>query len=154
MDVVSNITNIVVAVSALCTAVVAIRGVNSWRKEQEVSIEVDLARKYLKALYSLKKEIGSFRNAVTPSWETGKAIKDLPEEKQTDDYSIQCKVYDNRLEPVKNKLNEFYELTIEAKILWGKEADEIFGMVNAQVGTLFFGYSLFMVGRNQSSIHK
>jgi hypothetical protein len=114
--------DIVLAVAAGFTAVVAVKGINKWRKELEGKASFDAARSLAKAVYRFRDAMKDARSPIIWGGEFKSRQEfgrtQTPTEK-ADDYWY---VYTNRLKLVQNTLPDLDAAALEAEALWGSQA--------------------------------
>lgn len=121
-EIIAVAKDVLLGVAAVVTSIVAVRGLQSWRRELEGRAEFDTAKGLLKAMYKLREELQVFRsrfftsNSEFPESYGLIGKRSAEEEAQAWDY-----VYKNRWRPVERAVQDFDTHTLEAEALWGDE---------------------------------
>ncbi|MCZ6908073.1 MAG: hypothetical protein O7G28_12365 [Deltaproteobacteria bacterium] len=122
VDFISMIKDILMALSALTVAGVAVWGLNSWRRELKGRADYDLARRILRSGYKVRDAIAYFRIRWIDASEFpdgGPTIERL-ESGQTN----LLFVYSNRWNKLMEAVREFLVDGLEVEVLWGARAYE------------------------------
>lgn len=120
------IKDIILSLSAMITVILAVYGIKSWRRELAGKTRFDIARRLLQATYRIREEFWGVRSrfitaAEFPSSYSGMSGKNSNQE----NYEAFFHVYKNRLEPLKDAIQEFDVAALEAEVLWGDEIKKI-----------------------------
>jgi hypothetical protein len=109
--------DIVLILTALATAIVAIFGITKWKSEFKGKTYFEVSFKFLKSVYKLRDSFSALRanfisvNELLPN---GNDIKNY-------DYENTWFVINNRLKPFYEAYNEFNSILPEIEALFGKE---------------------------------
>ncbi len=118
-DIVTIGKDIIVAIAAVVAACVAVRGINSWRRETQGKAAFDAAKALLVASYRVRDEIRSSRS---PMIVAGEFSPDFPlGGGDEQNYQAYAHVYSNRWAPVKAALTAFDAAVIDAEAVLGSK---------------------------------
>lgn len=133
-------------VAIVTGAIVAIVGVNTWKKELAGKVEYELARRYLKSVYKVREAIKFVRNPFIPVDEISIALKEsgLEEADYSDHERSNRAVYSKRWKKVTEASTDLNVELIEAEVSWGKEAVEVSKGLTDQVNKLFVALKMFL----------
>jgi hypothetical protein len=146
-------------VTILCviiTAIIASKGLNTWRRQYKATLEYDLAKRTLNDALNLKLAIQNFRSPVCMSGELVEAKKeallrfnqDIPDDSDSNMIAVSSSRYNRIVE-----LNKILFLdSIEVEVLWGKGKRELVMSLSPIIGELFSSFNLFKL--NLDHIHK
>lgn len=121
-DVITAIKDVLVAVAAVTTTIVAGVGLKNWQRELRGKAHFETAQKLVRATYSLRNGIASCRSPMIwagefpAGWQHGKRTA---EEAANDE----AHVYKNRMAPVFRALDELDAQALEGEALWGAEVN-------------------------------
>ena len=124
--------DVIVALCAAVGACVAVYGLNTWRREHRDTIQYELSRRILRALYKVHEKIKTFRNSFMSVSEQFEALKNaghtVEEIKEngllSNKFDIDSAVYSMRWNSLREAFLELDVETLEAKVLWGDEVPE------------------------------
>lgn len=125
-NLISDISNIVVALSAACAAFAAWKGLNTWRKETEWKINHELSRDILVKMYKFREAIDNLRYPAIAPFE----MEDIPQEtvQQIGDekalYRRIAFAYKNRGKKYDEASNDFKASRLEARANWGSGLEQ------------------------------
>lgn len=135
LDFISVVKDILIGAAALTTAIVAIMGLKSWRRELYGKVNFEIARNLLRASYSVRDELQNSRLPFVGAWEFPPdyhARDDATRRQKADAWSF---VYRNRWAPVRDALRELETSSLEAEVLWGADVrtatDSLLGCARA-----------------------
>ncbi len=131
------VKDFVVTLAAVGGFVIALLGLNAWRRKLVGEVRWDLARRLLRGVYAVRDAIHSMRTPFMSSGEMaaaqqhragGKLASDEPanlnstqEEAQR---SATVAAYEDRWAAVVKALSELSVAALEAEVLWGREAQK------------------------------
>lgn len=92
---ITDITNVVVAIAAIAGAVIAALGLWTWRHELHGRADFELARRVMRGAYELRNQIRQMRNIFLPD------------------------MLDTQYERLNNKASEIDVALLETEVLWG-----------------------------------
>lgn len=122
------IKDIILCITAITGAWVAIRGLNAWKRQLSGKAEYELAQRLLKATYKLRESIRVVRNPVMSGGEMPDPPEDHPAS-QSDSYKSWYRVgkaYESRWEHVRKSHIDIEAELLEAEVLWGGQIREKF----------------------------
>ena len=124
-ELITCIKDIVVALAALVTGIVAIYGITSWRRELKGKANFEVARILIKAVYKLRDELGYCRSSFISAYEFPKEYEGtLGKHSAEEEGQAWAHVYSKRWEPVGNSIQDFEAALLEAEALWGNDIKE------------------------------
>ena len=150
MEVIKLILEIINTLAIIGGVIMAIIGVNTWKKQLKGSTEYELAKRYLKSVYKIRDAVKYVRNPFISSDEMVVAVKvknvenpDYSNNQQTNRavYSVRC----NKVIEASTDLD--VEL-LEAEVLWGERAVEVVNDLNNQKNKLYISLKMFLENRN------
>lgn len=117
------IKDIVIIITGLVASVVAILGLNTWRRQLYGQSEYDVARRLLKNLYLFRDVINNARHVLM----VYSATPDLPKEKleklsdkEKEWYAI-AQAFEKRCEPVAKARAKLDADILESEVFWGNK---------------------------------
>ena len=117
------IKDAILAIAGVIGSVVAILGLNTWKRQLYGQSEYDLAKRLLKSLYLFREVINNARHPFMQY----SATPDLPEEKleqlsrQEKDWHAQAQAWEKRWEPVAKARADLDTNVLESEVFWGNE---------------------------------
>lgn len=119
-DCVSAISDIVIAIAALVTAGVAVKGLDTWSEQLKGTAHFEVARSLVKATYKLRNAIADFRSPLIHGVEfpEGFSVTRGSSEERAEAYLY---VFRERWKPISESIQEFDAQSLEAEALWGEE---------------------------------
>lgn len=129
-----DIASYITALAAAWGLVVAIIGLNAWKKQLKGKTDYELARRYLKALYKMRNAFSHVRNPWVPIGESMAALKEkgYTEADHSDNRKVNAAIYSRRWEKMMEASSDLDIESLEAEVSWGNEAtgllDEIYGL--------------------------
>jgi hypothetical protein len=117
--------DILTGVAALTAALVAVLGLQAWKRQLKGKVEYELARRVLRSAFNVRDAIRFVRNPLQMGGEIERAIKEAGVDIDPKSAAFRAKseaaVYQGRLKKVDQALSELgIELT-EAEVSWGPE---------------------------------
>ncbi len=145
MSILKVLSSIVTALAAATAAVIAVLGLNAWKKQLRGKNDYELARRYLRAVYKLRDAIRFVRNPFIPAEEINAALKDSNQEKErTNREETSRAVYSVRWEKVTDAGSDLDVELREAEISWGQEALDVERDFEKCVQELFVALRMFV----------
>jgi hypothetical protein len=147
----SNLTAIVLkdlilASCAIVGAVVALRGLSTWRHQAKWQVEYNAARQLLRSVYQLREAIESVRAPFMSTGEMtlppGTAQENMTREREH--YLRVSNAYDARWERIRSARTEVSTNLLEAEVLWGREIRAAFMDLFNLVQDLSFAISDYL----------
>jgi len=126
-EVFDAIKDALVAVAAVVTALVAIKGLNTWSRQLTGSAAFETARNLVRATLKVRDALNGFRSPLIMGHEFPTGYRDIqrdyPEEHARNQAYAEAwrQMYNNRWEPVVSAVREFDSCSLEAEALWGQE---------------------------------
>ena len=119
--------DIVTAGAALTAAVIAVLGLQAWKRQLRGKTDYELARRFLRAVYSVRDSIRALRNPVQNTEEIVAAFKDSTNTPQNavnadDSFKIEVGVYHLRWKRVNEAMSDLQVEMLEAEVSWGEAA--------------------------------
>jgi hypothetical protein len=114
--------DVILAIAGATTAIVAVRGLNTWNRQLRGTADFDAARSLAKCTYRLRDKLQACRSPMIwarefpPEYREAGFKKSV--EQEAGGYAF---VYVNRLSSVWEALQDFDTSTLEAEALWGIE---------------------------------
>lgn len=152
MDIIKLILEVINTV-AICTgAIMAIIGINAWKKQLKGSTEYELARRYLKAAYKIREAIKYVRNPFITIDEMANAFKESGVEgvDYSDNRKTNRAVYSLRWKKVMEARTDLDVELLEAEVIWGKESVSITSEFNSQINKLYVSLKMFLEERTMN----
>ena len=130
-EIISLAKDLILSGAAITGAVVAIKGLSTWRRQLQGQSEYDLSRRILVSLFQYRDALNSVRNPFMwnnemPSPLEGEAKLMTREKIQ---YYGTSKAYEARWNNVQKERTNLYADLLEAEALWGKELNGLFKVV-------------------------
>jgi len=118
------VRNIVLAITGVVAACVAILGLRTWRRQLKGHTEYELARRVLRAAYRVRDEIAYVRYMIVSSDEIAAAFDDNDEAADLDVTTERAvaAVRARRWQRLQEALSNLDLERIEAEVLWGSTA--------------------------------
>ena len=110
-------------VAVLGGAVIALMGLNTWRRQLRGQTDYELAQRLMRAVYRVRKEIQLARDPCIMPAETDTAVKEvgLGEFEKGDQVKQSEAVYSMRFHRVATQWVELEAEILEAEVIWGSE---------------------------------
>jgi len=115
--------DVALGVAAVVGATVALRGLDTWRRQLRGSVEYELARRLLRCTYRWRETIKSVRRPMVWAYEMPappNEDREAMSEEDVQHYGY-ATAYQNRWEKVVEARDELQTELLEAEVLWGKE---------------------------------
>ena len=114
---ISDISNIITALSVFGTAIIALLGLRSWQNEMKGKTEYEIARKVMRSAYRLVQELNYSRSP----------LQNLPfpdgSEKNKEEKNLEAhrKLYSDLLHPIFDAYTDLESCILDAQVIWGEE---------------------------------
>ena len=117
---ITAVKDVLLGGAAVTTAIVAVVGLNKWRKELEGKTGFDAARGLIKATYRLRDQLQICRSPFYSAHEFPEDYKGAAGgHSKEEETRAWVHIFKNRWDPVWNAIQEFDAQTLEAEALWG-----------------------------------
>lgn len=123
-DFIAVIKDALIGLAAATTAVVAVLGLYSWRRELTGRTEFETARHLMNATYKLREEVASSRAPFVSAGEFPEDYRGPAEASSQEEARAWSHIYRNRWAPIRTALEELDSRALEAEALWGHEIKE------------------------------
>jgi len=127
--------------ASIIAGVVAIIGLQTWRKQLIGKNEYELAQKLLKAVYRVRGAVFHVRNPYMSAGEIGQAMKEENIEGDITNPSVHAKyetaVYQRRWIHIQDSFSELEMTMLEAEAIWGNKISVNFRKLKEIVGELY-----------------
>ncbi len=149
LQVIISIAKDVVTLLSLCVGVyVAVRGLQTWRRQLQGTAEYELGRRILRAAYRLRNAIEAVRDPLVWPGEQAVAMKEAGIEMGFHDpkYHAQSSraVYQRRWQGVTEALSELEVEAIEAETLWGSNARDLIEEIKRSASSLSGALNMYI----------
>ena len=117
------IKDVILAIAGVIGSIVAILGLNTWKRQLYGQSEYDLAKRLLKSLYLFREVINNARHPFIQY----SSVPDLPADKleklskEEQEWYSQAQAYEKRWEPVSKARAELDTSILESEVFWGNE---------------------------------
>lgn len=119
---ITAVKDVLLGAAAVTTAIVAIIGLDKWRKELEGKTGFDAARGLIKATYTLRDQLQICRSPFYSATEFPADYKGgFGGQSKEEETKAWVHIYKNRWDPVWNAIQEYDAQTLEAEALWALE---------------------------------
>jgi hypothetical protein len=125
VEVFSIIQDICVSAAAIVTAIVAWRGLKSWRAELSGRADFEAARSLMKATYNLRDILDACRNPWIRPQELPAGYLVSTSRSAQQNGEAMSHVYWGRWDKVFQFTQEFDSASLEAEALWGSEIEDL-----------------------------
>jgi len=142
-SVISTVKDIILGVAAIVGVVVAVKGLNIWRRQLKGTNEYQIALKVLKGIFSLRDAISGARERLILSVETGDRPRSERENQDETQVMNVAHAYHKRLQFVRSAYSELLLAELEALALWGQAVGKTLEPVYNAVNHLFATYSTY-----------
>jgi len=145
------VKDIVTVISLAVAALVAIKGLQTWRRQLKGTADYDLAKRLLKAAYRLRDALQAVRNPFMSSGEVQYAIKEVQLEVKPSDEDFNAAstaaAYQLRWRPVIEAYQSLELEAFEAEALWGASAKDVIIPIRRTVNSLSVAIDLVLRDR-------
>lgn len=143
-----QLRDIFISIAALNASIVAILGLEAWKKQYKGKTDYEIARRYLKAVLTLKNSIIYLRNPFISSGEMETALKEhgLDSSEYTNYQKTNRVVYSARWKKVQEAWSDLEAELPEAELSWGTSALTISKPLLASVKELLREVQIFLDG--------
>lgn len=143
---ISDVSDLIIAAAATATAMAAIYGISSWKRELAGKATFDTARSFIRSTYRLRDEIHSCRSPIISASEfpEGYTPTDATDQESAEAWRH---VYSTRWKYVQEAIREFQAQRLEAEALWGSELKSISENLSRCVSRLFAAIESFIADK-------
>jgi hypothetical protein len=138
---VTLIKDIITALAALTAGIIAVLGLQTWKKQLKGKTEYELARRLLGAVYKLREAIRFVRTPFMSVGEISQALEEANiklDQPDPNSGAIQERaVYQKRWEKIQQALEELDLEAFEAEVVWGYQVAEKLKPLQNCIRTLF-----------------
>lgn len=99
--------------------IVAIIGINAWKRQLRAKTDYELARRLLRAAYGVRDTLNSIRSPITTDTEARQAEKEAGLQPDPTDAESKRAVYKARFGLLNKPLSELQAEVLEAEVSWG-----------------------------------
>jgi hypothetical protein len=117
-EIITAVKDVLIGVAAAVTAIVAIIGLTSWKRELTGRAEFKVARKFIRATYQLREALRNCRSPIIWSGEFPAGYNGINSSSH-ERAEAYAHAYQNRWSPVSKAMQEFDAQTLEAETFWG-----------------------------------
>ena len=149
------IKDIVVAISAVGTFVIAFVGLNIWKRQLTAKTKYKIARKFLESIYRVRDALQDFRHPFMEGHEIQEAIdeaqhlSDDQKNKLTHDEKIAL-TFNKRWKPVYDAKQAMSDSLYQSEVVWGKEVKEKINDFNQCYKNLYVAIKTYTMLSNES----
>ncbi|MCG7488125.1 hypothetical protein MHN79_01355 [Vibrio sp. Of14-4] len=128
VDVVQVIKDLILAGAALTGAIVAVKGLGTWKMQLKGQSEYELSRRILVTLFRYRDAINGVRHPAMWAHEIASPSEEEANGMNQDDikYYGTSKAYQNRWVKVQDQRTNLYTDLVEAEVIWGDELSKLF----------------------------
>ena len=141
--------------STIILAVIAIIGLQTWKKQLQGKTEYELARRLLRAVYKTRDAIKLVRNPFASASEIAAAVKEAGIDLDLLDPEFhnqsQGALYQRRWKKIQEAISELDVEAFEAEVIWGKEVRDVLTPLRQQVGLLHSYVEMYLRNQNKPS---
>jgi len=152
-----SVTGSLTALAAIATAIAALIGLSTWRKQIIKKAEFDLARRFLITVYEIRLTIENVRRPFQTDEERSEATKSVEEEdlfikEKITERLIHKKVYYNRRRELQNAYSSLNGILLEAEGFWGKEINIKVQILSISISTLSIAITTHLMSYDHPEI--
>jgi hypothetical protein len=146
--IISIVKDVVTFISLSVGTYVAVRGLETWRRQLRGTAEYEAGRRTLRALFRLKNAVKAVRNSLIWPREEVAAMKEKGVEMSSRDPKSHVEglwaVYELRWQRVIEALSELEVEAIEAEILWDSDVRDPLEEIKRSVSSLFGALNVYI----------
>jgi len=143
-EIVTAIKDGTIAIAAVSGATVAWLGLWTWNRQLRGTTEYELARRYLRAAYTVRDEIARFRAPLITPQEMAAALKESGAEAEDPVSAGSRAAYVRRWNRVVDAVSDLRVDALEAEVLWGAAAKNATEALQACAGELSASLTMFL----------
>src|SRR6266540_7384743 len=137
---VALIKDIITGLSAATAAIIAIMGLQTWKKQLRGKTEYELAQRMAKATYKVREAVAGFRNPLSVGIEIQQAMDEANSD-QTNDPNLHARsaqsAYNKLWQTVQEAFVDLEAVSLEAEAIWGESVTENLKPLKRCAATLF-----------------
>ena len=134
------VKDLVVTLAAAVGLIVALLSLRTWKRQLTGKTEWDLARRYLRAAYTVRDAVGTVRIPFMSGGEQSAAIAEVNKRRESDSSQMDIDpveaAYERRWAPLHRAWSDLQVERAEAEALWGAEAAEAIKPLAKSMGEL------------------
>lgn len=140
----------IIAIAGVIGAVVAILGLNTWKRQLYGQSEYELAKRFLKSLYLFREVINNARHPFMQYF----AVPDLPQEKLEKlskgekEWHAQAQAWEKRWEPVAKARADLDINVLESEVFWDNEIKDKMQKISRLQAELYVAIQEHIEGTN------
>jgi hypothetical protein len=145
VEIIKALPTIVASVAATIASIVAIYGINSWRREFKGKRDIELAEEVLELFYRAQNAIRAIRSPLGHESEGGKVIERLKAEGKDSNISIQTAVLLERFEEREEIFQKLHALRYRFIARFGKDKAKPFDDMKQSINTMFISAKMLFI---------
>jgi len=147
--IVTLIKDIITGLSALTAAVIAMLGLQAWKRQLKGKTEYELAQKFLRGVYKIREAFAWVRNPFQSAAEISQAMKEANlEDLSASDSKYrprsEAAVYQKRFQKVSEAFLELESIMLEAETLWGEGVREYIKSLRTHSADLLVAIQMYI----------
>jgi hypothetical protein len=146
MEVFTVIKDLIVAGAAITAAIVAVKGLDTWRRQLKGHSEYELSRRILVTLFKYRDAVNDVRHPAMWNYEIPKPSDEVKESMDAGQIRFYgtSKAYQARWEKVQDERTSLYADLLEAEAIWGDDLNNHFKDVFGLQHELFTNIRLYL----------
>ena len=131
IEIIAIIKDVVLASAAITGAIVAVKGLGTWRRQLKGQFEYELSRRILVSLFKCRDAINGVRHPAIWAFETPSPPEDEARKMSHEQLRFYgtSKAYQTRWDKVQQQKMALYADLLEAEAVWGEKLNELFKSV-------------------------
>lgn len=125
-----SISDVVVAVTAVVSAIGAFRAIDSWRREAHWKEDRELARRIGRSVREVRRGFQRVRRPLFSTDEYPEHLQNVDNPQGAQRRERQKHIYENRFEVLRIAMKELDSHLLEADVIWGNEAERLMRSMN------------------------
>src|SRR5258706_15365169 len=115
----SALKEVVVTAAAVTGAIVALLGLNAWRRQLSGKTEYDVALRFLRAVYKLRDAVGLVRSPFMSAGEMAHAVKETDPSRPSEGSPLEATAaaYELRWKSIMEAMSDIQLVELEAEVL-------------------------------------
>ncbi len=152
---VTLIKDIITGLSALTAAIVAILGLQAWKKQLKGKTEYELAQRLLRSTYKVREAIAHVRQFAIFEDEEQQAMRDADIDNNLDISekfaATQQAIYSKRWEKIHEAFVDLDSVLLEAEVIWGQDVHEHLAHLRECIIDLKIAIDIYLQGLSSSN---